>query len=311
MHYVLQMISIEELKNSKEDNTKPYQKALRVNIIRCSTKTYYRNSKQENRVLYHLALADNTGTIKATCYDESYYMQTKEQNGMIIRNYLYKNGILLITKQTKIARMPPLTIYAGIIEEAEQILQPLAPPVSPIKTVREAAVKTVMSISGTITKVEDTKTIFVNGQDTKIKSITINDATDSVKISLWREASDFTTDIGQYVQLTHLSVHMFNGEKILNTTRNTTIQEKQPPHEDINVTIFGVETTRQENSTMAVQITGSDHIQSMDINNTILMDFLSIETDTEDFENSLMQYLPISLNVSFCNGCITEIIKQL
>ncbi|XP_078520577.1 uncharacterized protein LOC144785651 [Lissotriton helveticus] len=258
-----------------------------------------------------MALADETTTIKATCYNEDYYMQTREQNELLIRNYIFKNDILLLTKQTKIARMPPLTISAGIIQEAECILQPPAPPVSPIKAVRGAAVKTLLSVSGTITEAEDTKNILVGGQETKIRSITINDATDSVKISLWRDATDFTIEIGEYVQLTHMAVHEFNGEKILNTTRHSTIQVIQPPKENITVTLFGMEKTYQEQSTMVVQIENNENLQSMDIHNTPLMDYLGIETDTEDFENALMPFLAITLSVLFCNGCITDIIREI
>lgn len=72
-----------------------------------------------------------------------------------------------------------------------------------------------------------------------------------------------------------------------------------------------MEKTYQEKSTMVVQIENNENLQSMDINNTPLMDFLNIETDTEDFENALMPFLPITLSVLFCNGCITDIIRKI
>ncbi|XP_078520239.1 uncharacterized protein LOC144784991 [Lissotriton helveticus] len=305
------MISIEELKDDRQVDAKPYQKGVRVNVIQCSSKTYYRNAKNENKVLYHMSLADETGCIKSTCYNEEYYHQTKEQNGLMIRNYIVKDGIILITKKTKIARMPPLSISQSLIQEAQYILNPMAPPLSPIKAVREAAVKTLLSVSGTVTEIEDTRTIIAKGQETKIRSITIKDATDSVKISLWREATDFIFHLGTYVQLTHMTVHEFNREKILNTTRHTTIQVVQPPKETIFVTLYGVEKKLQENTTMTAQVGTNETLQSIDIVNIALMDYLRIEPDTENFEDSLMAYLPIKLKVLFCNGCITDVLEEI
>lgn len=158
---------------------------------------------------------------------------------------------------------------------------------------------------------EATKTIFISGQDTKLKSITLNDTTDSVKITLWREATQFPIEIGKSVKITHLTVHEYNGEKILNTTRHTQLQVIQPPEENITITLYGLEKTRQEISTETVQVQTTEHFQSMDIQNTTLMDFLDISADFEDFGNALMPHLPINLNVLVSNCCITEIIKQL
>ncbi|XP_078540797.1 uncharacterized protein LOC144826331 [Lissotriton helveticus] len=120
--------------------------------------------------------------------------------------------------------MIPLTLTSEILQEAKNILEPPAPPVSPIKTIREAKLRTLMSISGTISEEEETKNIFVSGQETKLKSITVIDTKDSVKITLWRNATGFPITLGTYVKMTHLTVHEFNNEKMLNTTQNTHIE---------------------------------------------------------------------------------------
>ncbi|XP_078535178.1 uncharacterized protein LOC144821904 [Lissotriton helveticus] len=207
--------------------------------------------------------------------------------------------------------MPAITIPQSIIQEAEYILQPPTPPLSPIKAVRGANLKTLMSVSGTISEEKTTKTLFIERQETKFKSITLNDTTDSVKITLWREATDFPIQIGNYVKITHLTLHEFNGEKILNTTQHTQLQVIEPPQEKITITIYGLEKTKQELSTITAQVQNTEHFQSMDVNNTVLMDFLKISIDVDDFGDALMPHLPITLNVLFSNGCITEIVEQL
>lgn len=84
----------------------------------------------------------------------------------------------------------------------------------------------------------------------------------------------------------------------------------EPPQENIKITIYGLENTSQEISTITVQIQDTELFKSMDINNSILMDFLNIATDADNFEDALMAYLPKTLNVIFCNGCILEILEE-
>ncbi|XP_078524511.1 uncharacterized protein LOC144797668 [Lissotriton helveticus] len=304
------MISIQELKQTKQEECKPYQKAIRANIVKCSTKTNYKNAKQESKVLYHLALADQSASIKGTCYNEELNQQTKEGHAIIIRNFLTKNNVVILTKQTKISRITPLTIPIEIKQEAEYILQPPALPILPIKTVKEANLRTLMSISGTISEEEETKTVFIAGQETKLKSITVQDTTDSVKITLWRDAADFTVEIGSYIKMTHLSVHEFNSKKILNTTRNTQFQKIQPPKEKITITIHGLDTVNQELSTITVQIENAEHLQSVEINNSVLMDYFNIPADIDDFAEALIEYLPTTVNVLFQNGYIIQILED-
>ncbi|XP_078521676.1 uncharacterized protein LOC144790912 [Lissotriton helveticus] len=301
------MISIQDLKKMKPEDNKPYQKTIRANVIKCSTKTNYTNAKQENKVMYHLALADESSCIKATCYNEPFYQQTKEGQAIMIRNFLAKNNVIIITKQTKLSRMIPLTIPQEIIQEAEYILQPPAPPISPIKTVKTASLRSLMSISGTIAEEEETKTIIIAGQDTKLKSITVKDTTDSVKITLWRDATDFPIEIGSYIKMTHLTVHEFSSNKMLNTTRNTQFQKIQPPEEEINMTIYGLETAHQEHCTLNVHIDNAENLQSVEINNNVLLDFFNIPADIDDIQEALMPSWPKNVNVIFQNGYILKI----
>ncbi|XP_078498568.1 uncharacterized protein LOC144754524 [Lissotriton helveticus] len=206
--------------------------------------------------------------------------------------------------------MPSITLPSAIIQEAKNILEPPAPPVSPIKSVREAKLRSLMTITGTISEEKETKNIFVSAQETKLKSITVIDTTDSNKITLWRDAADFPIKLGSYVKMTHLTVHEFNNEKMLNTTRNTQLEIIEPPKENITITIYGLENTTKEKSTITVQINDTEHFKSMDIQNTILMDYLDIPADIEDFGDALMDNLPTTVNVIFQNGSVIEIIED-
>ncbi|XP_078515325.1 uncharacterized protein LOC144774705 [Lissotriton helveticus] len=145
-----------------------------------------------------------------------------------------------------------------LIQEAENILQPPAPPASPIKDIKRATLKTLMTVCGTISEDEEHKTVFINGKNTALKSITLKDSTDDIKVTLWREATLFKINIGEYVMLTHVTVHECNGQKILNTTRHTKIQVTTEPQEILDLEIHGVENTNGNSSTITTKITNTD-----------------------------------------------------
>ncbi|XP_078512215.1 uncharacterized protein LOC144771816 isoform X1 [Lissotriton helveticus] len=309
-HFLFQMMSIEEIMNINTDDNKPYQKPIRVNVINCSGKTTYKNAKQEQNILFHLALADKTGTIKCTCYQENLYEQTKNNCGLLIRNFIIKNKTILITKQTKVTKFPAMAIEDGLIQQANNILHPPAPSASPIKEIKRASLKSLMTVSGTIIAEEDAKTVFINGQDTPLKSITIKDATDDIKVTLWREASQFKIHIGKYVTLTHVTVHEFNCQKILNTTRHSKMEVTAPPEEKMDILIYGVESSTEQNSIITIKVTNTDEYQSMPIENQILIKWFMLDEEVDNIGDALVHFLPQTFEVVFCNGQIIKILHE-
>lgn len=102
-------------------------------------------------------------------YQENLYHRTKENCGLLIRNFIIENKSILITKQSKLTKFPPLPFLALLVQEATTILQPPAPP---IKDIKRATLKSLMTVCGTISEEDTEKTVFINGQHTPIKSIT-------------------------------------------------------------------------------------------------------------------------------------------
>ncbi|XP_078528737.1 uncharacterized protein LOC144806195 [Lissotriton helveticus] len=304
------MMSIEEIININTNDNKPYQKPIRVNVINCSGKTTYKNAKQEQKILFHLALADKTGTMKCTCYQEELYEQTQSNCGLLIRNFIIQNKTILITKQTKVTKFPAMKIEEGLIQQAKNILHPPAPSASPIKEIKRASLKSLMTVSGTICGEEDVKTVFINGEDTPLKSITLKDATDDIKVTLWREATLFNIHLGDYVTLTHVTVHEFNAQKILNTTRHSKIEVTAPPQENIDIQNYGVESTKDETSIITIRVTNTDVYQSMPIQNDILIKWFMLDDEVDNIGNALVHYLPQTCEVVFCNGKIINIVKE-
>lgn len=135
-------------------------------------------------------------------------------------------------------------------------------------------------------------------------------ATDEIKVTLWREATLFQTNIGQYVTLTHVTVHEFNGQKSLNSTRHSEIQVTEARPETIEIVIYGVENTKGDITTLTTQVANTDSFQSMDIQNDILIKWFRLDETAEDIGDALIHSLPQTCYVIFCNDNIIQILKE-
>lgn len=67
------------------------------------------------------------------------------------------------------------------------------------------------------------KTVKVKGNDVQVKSVTIKDDTDTVKVSLWRDLTS-TSGVGKYLCFTDVVVTSFNEETSVSTTSKTSIK---------------------------------------------------------------------------------------
>ncbi|XP_078532118.1 uncharacterized protein LOC144818507 [Lissotriton helveticus] len=303
------MLSLLSLLDATESQNNPNQVQVKVNVVKCSRKTNYNNAKGESKVLYHLALADTTAAIKATCYNEEIYSHTKPSYGLLISNFILNLNTMVITKRTKVSRVTPLRIPPNMQYQAEQLLGPPPLPMSPLKTAKISTIKTLLSVAGTVQEIRPTRVIHINGQPTEVKTIKIQDATDSIKVSLWREAAHADVSQGDYLLMSNVKVSQFNGENILNTTRISRLKVTAAPPETLHIEIVGLENRQATSLTITTRQLESDTLQSMDINTDILLNFLLIEPNTEKFEDLLVNKLPVECEIVFCNGKIQEISK--
>lgn len=63
----------------------------------------------------------------------------------------------------------------------------------------------------------------MKGNDVQVKSVTIKDDTDTVKVSLWRDLTS-TSGVGKYLCFTDVVVTSFNEETSVSTTSKTSIK---------------------------------------------------------------------------------------
>lgn len=68
-----------------------------------------------------------------------------------------------------------------------------------------------------------TKTVKIKGNDVQVKSVTIKDDTDTVKVSLWRDLTS-TSGVGKYLCFTDVVVTSFKEETSVSTPSKTSIK---------------------------------------------------------------------------------------
>lgn len=71
---------------------------------------------------------------------------------------------------------------------------------------------------------ECVRQVKVNGQDTDVRGIRIEDKTSNIRVSLWRDAASSKVKAGDYIEVTNLTISKFNSEVIAGTTSRTALQ---------------------------------------------------------------------------------------
>lgn len=69
----------------------------------------------------------------------------------------------------------------------------------------------------------------VNGTDTVIRTISIEENGEKIDVTLWREMAEEDLKIGQYLSISHCMLNEWQLHKSLNTTRNSKIQVNNIP----------------------------------------------------------------------------------
>ena len=109
----------------------------------------------EEKSWTHVSLADSTGCIKAIVYDEAKLAMMKEGGAVMLRNYIYRDHTIVITKASKTAVIGGIgAIPEEIAAQAKQLLD--GPPPAQylkIQDALKAEPSTLVSLKGKIIRV--------------------------------------------------------------------------------------------------------------------------------------------------------------
>lgn len=64
----------------------------------------------------------------------------------------------------------------------------------------------------------------VAGNDTKIRTITIEEDASQIDVTLWRELAEKEFQVGDFLRISHTLLNEWQGRRALNSTRNTSVE---------------------------------------------------------------------------------------
>ncbi|XP_062580032.1 uncharacterized protein LOC134242041 [Saccostrea cucullata] len=234
------MLTLAKLRVSR--GNKPYSLPLKVKVCGRSGVTSYQVDGGEKKEYRVLGVADRTLAMKAILYDMTKENMVEEGNSVILMNYIYKTEpeSIILTKNSKVMKTSNIDVGEELLDRGRFIANPPPAETITINKVKSSPVKTLVSIQGRVVSEEMTRTVKVKGNDVQVKSVTIKDETDSVKVSLWRHLSD-SAGVGKFLSFTDLVVTSYNDEVSVSSTSKTTIKEKEQPTTVVRGSIIAFE----------------------------------------------------------------------
>lgn len=184
-------------------------------VIKIGHVAKFKTSNGEEAEMINFSLADKSGAILATCTDTSKDRMIKEGKTLHIREFILKNGRVAMSHKTKVLAKPNMDIPVDILQKAEHLILPP----SPIKKVEEilaSPLRSITTVQGQLSKIESTKTVKVNGTDTVIRTISIEENGKKIDVTLWREMAEEDLKIGQYLSISHCMLNEWQLHKSLN-----------------------------------------------------------------------------------------------
>ncbi|VDH93453.1 Hypothetical predicted protein [Mytilus galloprovincialis] len=147
------MFTIAKLK--EQSSNSPYRVPIKVQTVHVgATNTYIRDGQTKSNTT--IGFADQTGAIKGQCFDMSKLNTIKPNSTLMIRNYIYRDQMIIITSATKVS------VTGGVGDVAEEyktlaveLAKPPAPPaVVPIELAKKTTPDQFVSIKGKVMRVD-------------------------------------------------------------------------------------------------------------------------------------------------------------
>ncbi|XP_052694539.1 uncharacterized protein LOC128172870 [Crassostrea angulata] len=285
--------TISELEEVPSSRPTPISVSLMAKVIKIGHVAKFKTSNGEEAEMINFSLADKSGAILATCTDTSKDRMIKEGKTLHIREFILKNGRVAMSHKTKILAKPNMDIPVDILQKAEHLILPP----SPIKKVEEilaSPLRSITTVQGQLSKIESTKTVKVNGTDTVIRTISIEENGKKIDVTLWREMAEEDLKIGQYLSISHCMLNEWQLHKSLNTTRNSKIQIIQPQTTTVSGNIDSI-TLNDIAVEIALKEDFKEEYKDFSVDLAIIRSVFpdTLQVRVEDLEKYFLQKLPI------------------
>jgi len=202
----------------------------------------------EGRDSLRVALASDEGYVRALCFSKEMDDKLKEGLSIYVKDVLMKDQVIYITRKSSIFRAPKLKIDQTILSAAKKsILEPLHEEVHLVEVAR-SPVKRKISVTGTISGLEDMKKVKVRGSNKDIREMTISQDDTRVKVTLWPPACNTMLQIGKDVKVKDATVHYntYFKENVLTVANVEDIELVESSQKVVECTLLGVENDEVE-----------------------------------------------------------------
>ncbi|XP_056004184.1 uncharacterized protein LOC125660194 [Ostrea edulis] len=284
----------------------PYSGGLTANVVKLGHTAKFTESNGSQAEMLNFSLADATGAILATITDKTQFRQIKEGKTLLIRDFIVKNGKIALSVRTKVMTRPDIVVPDELEEKAIQLILPPSP-VKRIGEIITSPQKTITTIQGQVKKIEATRIVRVSGVDTTIRTIYLEQDGNSIDLTLWRELASKDLATGQFLGVSHCLVNEWQGNKSLNSTRNSTIEVIQP----LATTMTGdVETLSLQE--FSIEVAVKDHSGKYK-DFTIDLDLMTIlfpnvaEMNDNEKEQYLLSKIPIKVKLTVVGRNVSDI----
>ncbi|XP_054902688.1 myeloid cell nuclear differentiation antigen-like [Poeciliopsis prolifica] len=271
--------SIRLLKESKDTNGKPIGGKV---VQKCALRTYETKENQKKK-FFHMAVADETDSIKVMVYGEELFNKVEEGRLYLFTDVnvhvVHGETFMKVTKHSKISKTNDI--------EAPKTME-LQSPFFSIKKVQSFKEETAVSVKGTIIAIGPQE----DGANRKTQEFQLEDETGSIWIKLWRKDIEQLTgkSVGDTVSVTNLLTNQYCETASLNSTDFIKItQTKAAAVQRVTMQIVGIIEAGKEQTELDVLINNKS--RSFFIKSRLLAKVFDVKLD-DDFEDRLVKKIP-------------------
>ncbi|XP_069106909.1 uncharacterized protein [Argopecten irradians] len=302
--------TIKDLKKTNSGRAGPYPDCtVRVKVAKVGHSANFTASNGEEMVILNFSVADTTDSIMATLNDQKRHKLVAEGKCLLLRNFVVKNNKIILTKLSKLMTCSPIEVPEDIIQQAVFLIQPPSTR-KKIAKVKTMPIKSYCHSHWQNCEVESsdecTRTVKVggpSGQDADIHTIRIESDGDEINLSLWREMAKVPLKVGQYIEATQCLTGDWQGQKKLNSTRNTKVTQVDIPETTYTGMVEGI-SVDEDKVEIALQV--GETYQDLTIRKDVLIASVHLDSE-ESLEDHLTEMLPFLITVTTKGGDIISV----
>ncbi|XP_069125544.1 uncharacterized protein [Argopecten irradians] len=260
-----------QMPSTSKGQAGPYSKSLRLAVCHINPVVEYTNQKGEAGRMLVVGLADQQKAWKATCYDSTKFQHFSVGSAVLLRNFIDKGeDNIVLTKFSKVFRTGQMEVPQNLAEEATKLVDNRAPDVVPIKAAGSSPEGKRLTIQGRVTQASMRESVKIKNVPTAIRHLVLQDASASIKVSLWREHAEAAIHPGVYLHISNVINRPYRGMPQLSTTCFLELQKTEAPEETVMKTFIAYE-LQEENVILIPDGDGDEELimqKSVLLNNT-------------------------------------------